>query len=60
MMVMGKVTTKKLEPETPQARASRVVPGPEPFTDLNADIQDPQYPFLISSINPELFKKCGK
>ena len=54
---MGKVTVKKSEPETPQACESRVALGPEPFKDLQANIQDPQYPFFISSIKPELFRK---
>lgn len=57
MMVMGKVTAKKSEPETPQARESRAVPEPEPFIDLKADIRDPQYPFLIINIKSELFRK---
>ena len=54
---MGKVAVKKSEPETPQAHESRAAPGREPFTNLQADIQEPQYPFFISSIKPELFRK---
>ena len=54
---MGKVTTKKSEPETPQVRESRAIPGPEPFLYLQADIRDPQYSFPISSVKPELFRK---
>lgn len=57
MMVMGKFTAKKIEPKTPQACESRVVPRPDQLTDLQANICDPQYPFPINSVKPELFRK---
>lgn len=54
---MGKVTTKKSEPKTPQVRETRNPPGFEHFLDWQADICDPQYPFPISSIKPEIFRR---
>lgn len=57
MSVMGRGTPKKAEPETPQVREARHPPGFDPFIDLQAGIRDPQYPFHISTIKPELFRR---
>ena len=54
---MGKVTPKKIEPKTPQVHETRNPPGFEPFLDLQAEICDLQYPFPISSIKPDLFRR---
>ena len=56
-MVMGRIKIKKSKLETPQVRESRAAPGPEPFTDMQAHIQDPQYHFPISSIKHDIFRK---
>lgn len=57
---MGKAKPGKFEPETPQARESEVVPGPELLIDAHAQIHDLLHPFSISYLRPELFESYAK
>lgn len=59
-MVIRRVNSKNSEPETPQTHEVRAIPRPNPLTDTQAYIHDPQYPFTVFRVWPDLLESHVK